>query len=161
MLVAFFFAAQKHHNFISIGLMLVFIAALTVLALIDARLKILPNKVTLPLLIVGLLLSLTGYTVGWIDSVVGMAGGFLLLYLPAILFSMISGRQGVGYGDFKLMAAVGAWLGWQPLPYIIFFAAISLAILGSLYLKINKLPRTTTIPFGPFLAGASIFAALI
>lgn len=161
MLVAFVLAATRYQNLVSMALMLAFIATLAVLGLIDARLKVLPNKVTLPLLGAGLLLSLTDYTVGWQASMIGAACGFLMLYLPAILFSIISGREGVGYGDFKLMAAVGAWLGWQPLLYIIFFAGLSVAVVGTVYLKIKKLPRTTTIPFGPFLSAASVMAAIM
>ncbi len=161
MLIAFVFVALKEQSLVSVALMMVFIAALTVLALLDARLKILPNKLTLPLLGIGVLVSLTGYTVGWQQSLIGATSGFLMLYLPALLFSKISGREGVGYGDFKLMAAVGAWLGWQPLLFIIMVAGISVAIVGSIYLKVNNLPRSTVIPFGPFLVAASVVACVM
>lgn len=143
------------------GVLMVFIASLTLLGLLDARLKVLPNKITLPLLLAGLVLSMTGLTVPWPQSLLGMVTGFLLLYLPAWLYARVTGRDGVGYGDFKIMAAVGAWLGWQPLLFIIFVGGLCVAVFGLFYIKINRLPRTHTIPFGPFLSAATILFLLI
>lgn len=160
MAVSFIVASLKYSNIVSLGLMMFLIATLTLLALIDARVKILPNKLTLPLLVLGLLVSLTGYTVDWRSALSGMAGGFLLLYLPALLYSFITRREGVGFGDFKLLAAIGAWLGWQSLLHVVFVAGISSAVFGLIYLKQKRLPATATIPFGPFLAAASILIIL-
>lgn len=161
MVIAFVLASVRYQSLITLTFMMVFIAALTVLGLLDARLKILPNKVTIPLLIAGLILGTTGYTVSWIDAFLGATAGFLSLYLPALAYSKLTGRRGVGFGDFKLMAAAGAWLGWQPLLHIIFLAGMSVAIYGAIYLRVKRLPRTHTIPFGPFLAFACILFSAV
>ncbi|MFW8567198.1 prepilin peptidase [Orrella sp. 11846] len=113
LIIALFLITQKYSNLISLGLMQVFIATLTMLALIDLRLKVLPNKVTIPLLIIGLCLSLTGYTISWQDALLGATAGFLMLFIPEIIFLLLTGRTGVGFGDVKLMAGVGAWIGWH------------------------------------------------
>ena len=139
---------------IRLALTMLLLTALALLALIDLRHKVLPNKITIPLLIAGLALSLTGYTVPWQGALLGMSAGFLILFIPASIYSTLTGQEGVGFGDFKLMAGVGAWLGWQPILHIVVVAGLSAAILGTVYLRIKKLPRSTTIPFGPFLVAA-------
>jgi len=161
MSIAFAFLSLKYVNLLTLGLMMILTANLVLLSLLDARLKVLPNKLTLPLLVAGLLLSLTGYTVPWLDAVLGMICGFLILYLPALIYSKLRGRSGVGFGDIKLMAAVGAWLGWQPILHIIFVAGLSAALFGAAYLHIKQRPKTEKIPFGPFLAITTIVYMLI
>ena len=137
----------------------VFLMVLLASALIDAETTLLPDQLTLPLLWLGLLAA-TAFeaTPTLFDAVVGAVTGYLSLWLVYWAFRLITRREGMGYGDFKLMAAIGAWLGWQAAPAVILIAAV----LGLAYAIVRILHRTatrgTTIPFGPFLAIAATAA---
>jgi len=138
-----------------------FAAALLALALIDWDTTLLPDDITLPLLWGGLLASLAGFTgVPLAHAVCGAVAGYLSLWAIYWLFKLTTGKEGMGYGDFKLFAALGAWFGWQALVPIILMASVIGVVVG-LALKFSSgLREGGYVPFGPFLAGA-VFTAMI
>lgn len=138
-----------------------FSAALLALALIDWDTTFLPDDITLPLLWAGLLSTALGWTGTDLYSALwGAAAGYVSLWSIYWLFKLATGKEGMGYGDFKLFAALGAWFGWQALVPIILMASVIGAIVG-IALKLNsKLREGGYIPFGPFLAGAGFTAML-
>lgn len=138
-----------------------FSAALLTLALIDWDTTLLPDDITLPLLWAGLLAAALGWTqVSLADAVWGAAAGYLSLWLVFWAFKLATGKDGMGYGDFKLFAALGAWFGWQALVPIILAASVIGAVIGLVLKFRSQLREGGYIPFGPFLAGAG-FAALL
>lgn len=130
--------------------------ALVALFMIDADTQLLPDQLTLPLLWLGLLLNLNGYFATLADAVIGAAAGYLVLWSVYWIFKLVRGREGMGYGDFKLMAALGAWFGWQALPALILMSSIVGAIIGGAMLLIQRKGSETTFPFGPYIAGAGV-----
>lgn len=136
-----------------------FSAALLALALIDWDTTLLPDDITLPLLWAGLFAAILGWTgVTLTAAVLGAAAGYLSLWGIYWLFKLTTGKEGMGYGDFKLFAALGAWFGWQALVPIILMASVIGVIVG-LALKFNNgLREGGYVPFGPFLAGAGFTA---
>ena len=139
---------------------LFFTWSLIALTMIDADHKLLPDQITLPLLWAGLLLNSFSLFVPLYDAVWGAIGGYLSLWSVYWLFKILTGKDGMGYGDFKLLAALGAWLGWQSLLVIILLSSRVGAIVGSIILLANKQGRNTAIPFGPYLAAAGWIAFL-
>jgi leader peptidase (prepilin peptidase)/N-methyltransferase len=146
---------------------LLFTWALIALSGIDIDRKLLPDVITLPLLWLGLIVNVgdagrEGVIVfsALDDAVVGAAAGYLSLWLVYHLFRLVTGKEGMGYGDFKLLAAIGAWLGWQYLPLTILLSAIVGAIIGGAALAMKGKESQTPIPFGPFLAGAGWISML-
>jgi leader peptidase (prepilin peptidase)/N-methyltransferase len=134
---------------------LLFSWALIVLAFIDIEHYLLPDAITLPLLWLGLLVNcFAGFTTPQ-AAIIGAGVGYLGLWLVYHLFRWITSREGFGYGDFKMLAAIGAWLGWALLPLVICIAAIVGAITGGLMMLISRSGRGRVLPFGPFLAGAA------
>ena len=138
---------------------------LLALAVIDIDHKLLPDSMTLPLLWAGLLASairvdgeviFTDVT----SSVIGAAAGYLSLWSVYQVFKLVTGKEGMGYGDFKLLAALGAWLGWQLLPLVILLSATVGAIIGTTLILLGGASRETPIPFGPYLASAGWIALL-
>lgn len=132
---------------------------LLAMSLIDIDHHLLPDSMTLPLLWAGLLISLfsAGGEPLFADlrsSVIGAAAGYLSLWAVYHLFKLVTGKEGMGYGDFKLLGAIGAWLGWQMLPLVILLSAAVGAVLGSVMLLLAGKSRQTPIPFGPYLAAA-------
>ena len=138
-----------------------FSAALLTLALIDWDTTLLPDDITLPLLWAGLLAAILGFTgVSLTNAVLGAVAGYLSLWGIYWLFKLTTGKEGMGYGDFKLFAAFGAWFGWQALVPIILMASVIGVVVG-LALKFNNgLREGGYVPFGPFLAGAGFTAML-
>ena len=133
---------------------LVFTWVLLAAAGIDARTQLLPDQLTLPLLWLGLLIALVPLFVDAPTAILGAAIGWLSLWLVFWLFKLMTGKEGMGYGDFKLLAALGAWMGvWALLPIILLSSLIG-AIVGGAILAIHKKGRETPIPFGPFIAAA-------
>ena len=135
--------------------------ALVAISLIDADHQIIPDSIAIPLLWVGLIMSLfhplAGTDTLFIapqDAVVGAVAGYLSLWSVYQLFKLITGKEGMGYGDFKLLAALGAWLGWQALPTIILMSAVVGAIIGIVLIIFRGRDRQIPIPFGPYLAAA-------
>lgn len=133
---------------------MLFTAILLAGAGIDFRTQLLPDSLTLPLLWLGLLLNLDGMYVPLADAVVGAAAGYLVLWSVFWAFKLLTGKEGMGYGDFKLLAALGAWLGWQSLLGIVLLSSVVGAILGGAILLAAGKDRNVPIPFGPFLAAA-------
>jgi leader peptidase (prepilin peptidase)/N-methyltransferase len=141
--------------------------ALIALSVIDIDHQIIPDSISLPLLWVGLTLSLfhpvAGAEVLFIDpktAIVGAIAGYLSLWSVYHLFRLITGKEGMGYGDFKLLAALGAWLGWQMLPLIILLSALVGALIGITMIVVRRHDRNIPIPFGPYLAAAGWIAML-
>ena len=128
------------------------VSLLLVLSLIDFDTKLLPDQLVYPLLWIGLLANLNGGFVTLESAVIGALAGYLSLWSFYWLFKLITGKEGMGYGDFKLFAALGAWFGWQSLFLIIMLASVAGAVLGILFLVIQSKDRNYTIPFGPYLA---------
>jgi len=121
---------------------------------IDIGHKLLPDSITLPLLWLGILLSLFDVFVSLEDSVIGAMVGYMSLWSVFMLFKLITGKEGMGYGDFKLLAMLGAWLGWKPLLVVILTSSLVGAVVGITMIVLRKTERGTQIPFGPYLAAA-------
>jgi leader peptidase (prepilin peptidase) / N-methyltransferase len=137
---------------------LIFTWAMITLAMIDLDTQLLPDDITLPLLWLGLLVNLNG---GFTDirfAIIGAAAGYLFLWLVFWIFKLATGKEGIGYGDFKLLAAIGAWFGWSMLPLVILFSSLVGAIIGVGIIAISKEKSNVPIPFGPFLAIAALIA---
>jgi leader peptidase (prepilin peptidase)/N-methyltransferase len=133
---------------------LLFTWMLVALAFIDLETQYLPDSLTLPLLWLGLLFNLQGGFVPLSQAVVGAVAGYLALWLVYHGFRLLTGKEGMGYGDFKLFAAFGAWLGWQQLPFIILAASLIGAVIGLALIWLRGHDRRVPIPFGPFLCAA-------
>jgi leader peptidase (prepilin peptidase)/N-methyltransferase len=135
------------------------------LTLIDIDHKLLPDSMTLPLLWAGLLLNAFPIGSGWAftdlhSSLIGAVAGYLSLWTIYQLFKLVTGKEGMGYGDFKLLAAIGAWLGWQKLPLVILLSAGVGTVVGVALIVVGGRSRNNPIPFGPYLAGAGWIALL-
>lgn len=134
---------------------------LLVLAVIDFDTKLLPDSITLPLLWAGILAALAEVSpVSLPDAVLGAVAGYLALWSVYWLFRLLTGKEGMGYGDFKLLAALGAWLGWQLLPMVILLSSVVGAVIGGLLLATGMVKKEQGIPFGPYLAGAGFICLL-
>lgn len=138
-----------------------FLLMLLALALIDADTRLLPDMLTLPLLWAGLLVNLDGRVVPLAEAVVGAAAGYMLLWTVYWVFRLATGKEGMGYGDFKFLAAIGAWLGWKSLPLVMFLSSLIGAIVGIALIVVASRGRDITIPFGPYLAAAAAFALFL
>jgi leader peptidase (prepilin peptidase)/N-methyltransferase len=132
--------------------------ALLALTAIDFDTMLLPDDITLPLLWVGLLLNLFGTFTDIRSAVVGAVVGYLALWSVYWLFKLTTGKEGMGYGDFKLLAALGAWFGWQMLPLILVLSSLVGALIGISLIVLFKQGRNIPIPFGPYLAGGGLIA---
>ncbi|MFA9216639.1 MAG: A24 family peptidase [Sphingomonadaceae bacterium] len=139
---------------------LFFLFSLIAMTFIDADTQLLPDDLTYPLLWAGLLVNLNGSFVPLQDAVLGAAAGYLALWSVYWLFKLATGKEGMGYGDFKLLAALGAWLGWAMLPTIILLSSIVGAIVGISLIVFARHGRHNPIPFGPYLAAAGLVAML-
>jgi len=128
---------------------------------IDLDHKLLPDQLTLPLLWAGLLLNLFGVFTDLDSAVIGAVAGYLSLWLVFHLFRLATGKEGMGYGDFKLLAAIGAWFGWQVLPGVILLASGVGAIVGIGLILARRQGREVPIAFGPFLAAAGWLALVL
>lgn len=137
-----------------------FAYALIAMTCIDYDTQLLPDDLTLPLLWAGLLLNINATFVPLQDAVIGAAAGYLVLWAVYWLFKLVTGKEGMGYGDFKLLAALGAWMGWKALPSIILLSSVVGAIVGILLIVLAGRARDKTIPFGPYLAAAGMIAML-
>jgi len=121
---------------------------------IDIGHKLLPDNITLPLLWLGILLSLFDVFIDLETSVIGAMAGYLSLWSVFILFKVVTGKEGMGHGDFKLLAMLGAWLGWKPLFVVILTSSVVGAVVGITMILVKLTERGTQIPFGPYLAAA-------
>jgi leader peptidase (prepilin peptidase)/N-methyltransferase len=134
--------------------------ALLALTFIDLDHKLLPDAITLPLLWAGLIVNLFGLFTDLPSAVIGAIAGYLSLWTVYHAFRLLTGKEGMGYGDFKLLAAFGAWLGWQALPLIVLLSSLVGAVTGIALMLFGGHRRGTPIPFGPFLAAAGWIALL-
>ncbi len=134
--------------------------ALLAMAVIDFRTQLLPDTLTLPLLWAGLLYQLLFQPLWLTDAVIGAMAGYLSLWVFYWLFKLVTGKEGMGYGDFKLLAALGAWLGWQSLPLVLILSAGVGAIVGILMQVAIPSLRGLPMPFGPFLVMAGLIVLL-
>ena len=137
---------------------LIFIWMLLALACIDLDTHMLPDDITLPLLWLGLLFNLPATFIDINSAVIGAITGYMSLWGIYWLFKFITGKEGLGYGDFKLLAAIGAWLGWQVFPLVILLASMAGAIVNIILIGMTRLGRNDPMPFGPFLAGSALIA---
>lgn len=137
---------------------LVFIWTLVALAFIDLDTTLLPDSLTLPLVWLGLLANLFGTFTTLQSAVIGAMAGYLVLWLVYWAFKLATGKEGMGFGDFKLLAAIGAWLGWPMLPVTILLSSLVGALAGLLMIALVRHDRRIPIPFGPYLAGGGIVA---
>lgn len=132
--------------------------ALVALTLIDFDTQLLPDDITLPLVWAGLLVNLGGTFVPLSTAVIGAAAGYLSLWSVYWLFKLVTGREGMGYGDFKLMAALGAWLGWVMLPVILLLSSVVGTLAGLAYMAVRR--ESAPFAFGPYIAVAGFIALL-
>ena len=132
--------------------------SLIALTVIDIDTQLLPDDITLPLIWLGLLVNLHGTFVPLHSAVIGAAAGYLSLWVVYWLFKLATGKEGMGYGDFKLLAAIGAWLGWKMLPVVILLSSLVGAIVGISLILFARHGRNTPIPFGPYIAAAGLIA---
>lgn len=135
---------------------LLLVWSLLALTMIDADTQLLPDQITLPLLWLGLLLNLGGLFVPLSDAVIGAAAGYLVLWVAYWLFRLLRGKEGMGFGDFKLMAALGAWFGWQALPALVLLSSVVGVVFGLASIALRRQERDTPFPFGPFIALAGV-----
>jgi len=133
---------------------------LIALTWIDLDKMLLPDQITQPLLWLMLLTALSGHSVALTDAMVGAVAGYLCLWSVYWLFKLATGKEGMGYGDFKLLAVFGAALGWQMLPLIVLLSAVVGAVAGSILLMVQGKDKATPIPFGPYIAAAGYIALL-
>jgi leader peptidase (prepilin peptidase)/N-methyltransferase len=142
------------------GAVLVLSWGLLSMSLIDADHQLLPDAIVLPLLWLGLIVNAFGLFTSLTDALWGAVFGYLVLWCVFWLFKLITGKEGMGYGDFKLLAMLGAWGGWQILPLTILLSSIVGAVLGLILLRLRNVETSTPIPFGPYLAIAGWIALL-
>jgi leader peptidase (prepilin peptidase)/N-methyltransferase len=139
---------------------LVLTAFLIVMAGIDLDHQLLPDNLTLPLMWLGIVLAFWSVHVELGAAVAGAIIGYLVLWSIYHLFRLLTGKEGMGYGDFKLLAALGAWMGWQMLPLIVLLSSVVGALLGLVLMGTGKLKRDRPMPFGPFIAAAGWIALI-
>ncbi|MEO6021756.1 MAG: A24 family peptidase [Burkholderiales bacterium] len=150
-----------HFGFTVAGLSaLVLLWALIALTFIDTDTQLLPDGITLPLLWLGLIVNLSHTFTDIQSAVLGAVFGYLALWTVYWLFKLITKKEGMGYGDFKLLAALGAWLGWQTLPLIILLSSVVGAVVGIVLIILARTGRNVPLPFGPYLAMAGFIALL-
>jgi leader peptidase (prepilin peptidase) / N-methyltransferase len=145
---------------IQIGFALLLTWSSIALSFIDFDHHLLPDSITLPVLWLGLFLSVFGLFTDSHASIIGAIAGYLSLWSIFHLFKLLTGKEGMGFGDFKLLAMFGAWLGWQFLPAIILLSSLFGAIIGIVMIVFSRHDRNTPIPFGPYLAAAGWIALI-
>jgi leader peptidase (prepilin peptidase)/N-methyltransferase len=136
----------------------IFLWGLIALAFIDLDTQLLPDAINQPLLWAGLAFSIWAPFADVRSAVIGAIGGYLFLWSVYWLFKITTGKEGMGYGDFKLLAAIGGWLGWKVIPAVIFLASVVGAIVGVMLIALARHGRNVPIPFGPYLAAAGALA---
>ena len=137
---------------------MVFLWCIVVASFIDFDTQLLPDTITLPLLWLGLLLNAGGVFTDLRSAVIGAAAGYLVLWCVYWLFKLATGKEGMGYGDFKLLAAIGAWCGWQMLPITVILSSFIGAAVGIALMVFARHGRNVPMPFGPYLGAAGVVA---
>ncbi|PCK09160.1 MAG: prepilin peptidase [Alteromonadaceae bacterium] len=156
-LLSLFIAAYFGYS-LELGLALVFTWSLIALTMIDIDHQLLPDDIVMPLMWLGLLVNTQGIFASPIDAIYGAAAGFLTLWAIYWAFKLLTKKEGMGRGDFKLLAALGAWMGWQLLPMVILLSSIVGAVIGIAGILIYGKDKNIPIPFGPYLAIAGWIA---
>ncbi len=156
--IASAYAAWRFGVSWTVLLALLYIWSLIALTFIDADTTLLPDDITLPLLWLGLLANVGGTFTDLTSAVIGAVAGYLILWLVYWGFKLLTGKEGMGYGDFKLLAAIGGWLGWQMLPLVILLSAMVGTIVGLAGIILQGRERGAKLPFGPYLAAAGFIA---
>jgi len=156
--ILFGYAAWRYGMTLAAAGVLVFSAAMITLTFIDFDTQLLPDDITLPLLWAGLLINVNNIFTTLPNAVIGAATGYLALWSVYWLFKLATGKEGMGYGDFKLLAAIGAWLGWELLPQVILLSSLVGAVVGLVLIVLARHGRNVPIPFGPYLATAGLIA---
>jgi leader peptidase (prepilin peptidase)/N-methyltransferase len=155
------YVIATHYGFTWLTLaLLIFTWCLLALAIIDFDHQLLPDQITLPLLWLGLLINSQGWLTNLESAVWGAVGGYLILWVIYWIFKLLTGKEGMGFGDFKLLAALGAWLGWQTLPQIILLSSLVGSLVGISLIVSKGRDKNIPIPFGPYLASAGFLALL-
>lgn len=139
---------------------LVLVWTLVALTVIDLDEQLLPDQLTLPMVWLGLLANINGMFTDLTSAVIGAAAGYMTLWLVFQVFRLVTGREGMGYGDFKLLAVFGAFLGWQLLPLVVLLSSLLGAVVGITLILVRGRDRQIPIPFGPYLAAAGLVALL-
>ena len=142
----------KYHMHYLYFLFLIFTGALLVISFIDLQHQIIPDIISIPGILLGFLISVFFDHITWYDSLIGILGGGGALFLVAVIFEKVTGKEGMGGGDVKLLAMIGAWMGWKSLPFVVLASSFSGLILGGGSLLLARRGLRSTIPFGPFLA---------
>lgn len=145
---------------LALPFLLIMVWSLIALSFIDFDHKLLPDKLLLPILWLGLLVNSQGLVTDIYSALYGAVAGYLSLWIVYQAFKLLTGKEGMGYGDFKLLALIGAWLGWQMLPLVILLSSLVGAVIGILGILILGRDRQLPIPFGPYLSIAGLIAVL-
>ncbi|SDX26038.1 prepilin peptidase [Nitrosomonas oligotropha] len=156
-IISGFVAWHFGYGFIALAA-LIFVWSLIALAAIDLDTQLLPDDITLPLLWIGLLVNINHGFTDIQSAVIGAIAGYVSLWSIYWCFKLITGKEGMGYGDFKLLAAIGAWLGWGMLPLVILSSSLVGALVGMGLILAAKLNKNIPIPFGPYLVGGALIA---
>jgi leader peptidase (prepilin peptidase)/N-methyltransferase len=143
------------------GLTALFLTTMLIaMAGIDFDHQLLPDNMTIPLMWGGILLGFWSIHTDLVSSVAGAIAGYLVLWTVYHLFRLLTGKEGMGYGDFKLLAALGAWMGWQMLPLVVLLSSVVGALAGVILMTAGRLKRDKPMPFGPFIAAAGWIAMI-
>jgi leader peptidase (prepilin peptidase)/N-methyltransferase len=138
-------------------LFFIFVASLVTIGFIDLDHRIIPDILSLPGIVVGFVACLIIGHISWVDSIIGIVAGGGSLFIIAALYERVTGREGMGGGDIKLLAMIGAWMGWRPLLLVVLIASLIGAVVGSAFILLKGKDFQLRIPFGPFLS----FGALL
>jgi leader peptidase (prepilin peptidase)/N-methyltransferase len=150
------FLFKKFGLSLPFGILFLFCSAMVVITFIDLDHMIIPDVISLPGIILGFVFSFFIPQLGWLNSLLGILAGGGSLFLVATLYHLITRKEGMGGGDIKLLAMMGAFFGWKAIPFIIFFASLIGSVIGITLMLVQKKDGKLAIPFGPFLALASI-----
>ena len=138
-------------------LFLLFAATLVTISFIDLDHQIIPDVLSIPGIVAGLAAAFIPGNVSWFDSIIGSIGGGGALFLVGLIYEKLTGKQGMGGGDVKLLAMIGAWMGWRSLPFVLLVSSLTGAIIGSVFLLAAGKGYRVRIPFGPFLSLGALF----
>jgi leader peptidase (prepilin peptidase)/N-methyltransferase len=133
---------------------------LIAMAGIDIDHQLLPDNMTIPLMWAGIAISFWSIHTGLAASVTGAIAGYLVLWSIYHVFRLLTGKEGMGYGDFKLLAALGAWMGWQMLPLVVLLSSVVGAVVGLVLMGTGRMKKDKPMPFGPFIAAAGWIALI-
>lgn len=135
---------------------LIFLSALVVIAFVDLYHRIIPDVISLPGILAGFIVTFILSHISWYDSMVGALAGGGSLFLIAIIYERLTGKEGMGFGDVKLLAMIGAWMGWRALPFVVLISSLTGAVIGVIFLWVSGKGFRFKIPFGPFLSFGTI-----